>query len=619
MKLQKAIFFNRAPFNKLEINFDDSNIFVFSGTNGKGKTTVLSYIVDSFYELAKKAFQNEFEDKNNKYYRISTNLNTLDLTKPSIVYLRYIDNGNILDYIDLRGDCSEETYNTTIKLNNKIPFGSIGKNSAVTKFWSINNTNEIQDLFSKNLLTYFPAYRYETPNYLNDPYKIKLKFHTNPGYTGYLSNPIEVISDIDVIANWIMDVVLDSKIYPQMFNQVDRQLNIILNSILKNKIRIQTRLGIGARYNTAQRIAVTDVNGNVIYPNIFVMSSGELALFSLFAELIKQADTIGKDISNVSGIVLVDEIEKHLHIKLQKEILPELLSVFPNLQFVLTSHSPFLSLGLADSSLKYRIFDFDNNAILCEPQSNRLFQEVYDILISENDRYAERYTDLCNEIDKSTKPLIITEGKTDWKHIKAAMKELNVKDIDIDFYEYEDTLGDTRLFNLLKDYARIPQSRKIIGVFDRDNSDIIRKVECESKEYYTLGNNVYAFCIPMANRDIYGENTSIEHYYSREDLLKEDDNHRRLFLGDEFYKSGNSKNQKYRTKISGIDHKVQLNSIIDEKVYDAKSDPEEKNSIAMSKDAFASKIYHEDPYVKGFNFNEFNKIFELIRKICNEV
>ena len=66
MKLQKAIFFNRAPFNKLEINFDDSNIFVFSGTNGKGKTTVLSYIVDSFYELAKKAFQNEFEDKNNK-------------------------------------------------------------------------------------------------------------------------------------------------------------------------------------------------------------------------------------------------------------------------------------------------------------------------------------------------------------------------------------------------------------------------------------------------------------------------------------------------------------------------------------------------------------------------
>lgn len=618
MKLQKAIFFNRAPFNKLEINFDDSNIFVFSGTNGKGKTTVLSYIVDSFYELAKKAFQNEFEDKNNKYYRISTNLNTLDLTKPSIVYLRYIDNGNILDYIDLRGDCSEETYNTTIKLNNKIPFGSIGKNSAVTKFWSINNTNEIQDLFSKNLLTYFPAYRYETPNYLNDPYKIKLKFHTNPGYTGYLSNPIEVISDIDVIANWIMDVVLDSKIYPQMFSQVDRQLNIILNSILKNKIRIQTRLGIGARYNTAQRIAVTDVNGNVIYPNIFVMSSGELALFSLFAELIKQADTIGKDISNVSGIVLVDEIEKHLHIKLQKEILPELLSVFPNLQFVLTSHSPFLSLGLADSSLKYRIFDFDNNAILCEPQSNRLFQEVYDILISENDRYAERYTDLCNEIDKSTKPLIITEGKTDWKHIKAAMKELNVKDIDIDFYEYEDTLGDTRLFNLLKDYARIPQSRKIIGVFDRDNSDIICKVECENKEYCTLGNNVYAFCLPMTNRDIYGEYTSIEHYYDRQDLLKEDDNHRRLFLGDEFYKSGNSKDQKYRTKISGIDHKVQLNGIIDEKVYDAKLDPEEEHSIAMSKDAFASKIYHEDPYAKGFNFNEFNKIFELIRKICNE-
>lgn len=72
MRLQKAIFFNRAPFNKLELNFDDSNIFVLSGINGKGKTTVLSYIVDSFYELAKQAFQNEFENIANKFYRVSS-------------------------------------------------------------------------------------------------------------------------------------------------------------------------------------------------------------------------------------------------------------------------------------------------------------------------------------------------------------------------------------------------------------------------------------------------------------------------------------------------------------------------------------------------------------------
>lgn len=74
MRLKKVLFINRAPFDKLELDFDDSNIFLFSGINGKGKTTILSYIVDAFYELAKKGYYNEFEDKANEYYRVSSGL-----------------------------------------------------------------------------------------------------------------------------------------------------------------------------------------------------------------------------------------------------------------------------------------------------------------------------------------------------------------------------------------------------------------------------------------------------------------------------------------------------------------------------------------------------------------
>ena len=37
------------------------------GENGAGKTTILSYIVDAFYELARNAFREEFEDKPNKF------------------------------------------------------------------------------------------------------------------------------------------------------------------------------------------------------------------------------------------------------------------------------------------------------------------------------------------------------------------------------------------------------------------------------------------------------------------------------------------------------------------------------------------------------------------------
>lgn len=71
-------------------------------------------------------------------------------------------------------------------------------------------------IFDNNILTYFPAYRYEQPYYLNDPYKFSVKFNTDSQFNGYLTNPIEVTSEIEALANWIMDVVLDWINYKQV-------------------------------------------------------------------------------------------------------------------------------------------------------------------------------------------------------------------------------------------------------------------------------------------------------------------------------------------------------------------------------------------------------------------
>lgn len=42
------------------------------------------------------------------------------------------------------------------------------------------------------------------------------------------------------------------------------------------------------------------------------------------------------------GIVLIDELETHLHIELQRKILPFLTTFFPRLQFIVTTHSPYI-------------------------------------------------------------------------------------------------------------------------------------------------------------------------------------------------------------------------------------------------------------------------------------
>ena len=59
----------------------------------------------------------------------------------------------------------------------------------------------------------------------------------------------------------------------------------------------------------------------------------------------------------IPGIVLIDEIETHLHLDLQKKIMELLTTVFPNIQFVVSSHSPFI-LNSLDNVI---IYDLENN------------------------------------------------------------------------------------------------------------------------------------------------------------------------------------------------------------------------------------------------------------------
>lgn len=78
--LEKLILINRAPFNQLILDFKENEIAVLSAANGKGKTTILSYIVDAFYEMARPHFLNQFEGKEHKFYRVSSSIYNLDST-----------------------------------------------------------------------------------------------------------------------------------------------------------------------------------------------------------------------------------------------------------------------------------------------------------------------------------------------------------------------------------------------------------------------------------------------------------------------------------------------------------------------------------------------------------
>ena len=615
------------------LDFKEKGINVLSAINGKGKTTVLSHIVDAFYEMAKQCYAGSFEGKENKFYRFSSSIFHLDNSRYSIVYFRFKIDGEFIDYIDCIGkDLTVENYKSAIQLENPIPFErfrNIIKNDNCAKVFSKNLEKEmVLSIFNNNILTYFPSYRYEQPYYLNDPYKFSAEFNTEMVFSGYLPNPIEVTTEIHMFANWIMDVVLDWLNYGKEKTEsvIFQNLNHILSFTLSSKYPDKNlRFGIGKRNNSGQRISVMYDNHKdatyQILPNIFCLSSGELALLSLFGEVLRQGDNIRNNVqlNQFEGIVLIDEVDMHLHIKLQKEILPELFNLFPNIQFIVSSHSPFLNMGLADTlAERSQIIDLDNNGITCSPTNNKLYKEVYDMMIGENQRYADKYNDLVSKIESNSKPIIITEGKTDYRHIRNAINKLGRKDIDVDFYEVPDDWGDSKLQSMLDNLSKIKQRKIVIGIFDRDSKTYLEYLDVEHQQYKTFGNsNVYAFAIPLVNKDIYGESISIEHYYQKTDLLKEDGHHRRLFLGKEFYTSGNSIDGYYQTKISNIKHKVEINGIIDDKVFRS-ADLEQKINVALTKKSFVDLIESDTEYAKDFDFNEFNQIIDIIQDIIKK-
>lgn len=624
MKIEKAIFVNRAPFEKVEFDFLESGVNVLSGINGRGKTTVISHIVDFFYEMARSYFISSFEGKENKYYRYSSDLYNIDDSTYSLFYARFKDEDKCIDYLDCRGTMTEEEYNEKVLLENKIPydqFSHLIEKSNNVKLCPSLDKDKIKKIFKHNILTYFPSYRYEQPGYLTDPYKVNIGFNMESIISSDLLNPIEVISDMKGLAMWFMDVILDSQIYSNQQTSLVliKNLNRIVSASLKSKTSILTRLAIGPRNSDGTRIAISDEEGNVIYPTIFNISSGESALICMFGEILKQADKL-RMVMDVLGIVLIDEVDKHLHIKLQKEILPQLFELFPNIQFIVSSHSPFLNMGLADNSInRTRCFDLDNNALECMPVNNQLYSEVYDMFINENNRYAEKLRLMEDKVSALCKPLVITEGKTDIKHILKAMEVLGI-DLDFDIIDSASQPdGDDNLKKLLNHLAKIKQPHKIIGIFDCDISKTVLEMHPNGNKYKDYGNGVYGFTIPVPEDRVKKGQTriSIEYLYS-DDEIKSPVNESgcRLFLGTEFTRKSMLHNEDNRLTLSKPNGKGE-DKILENNGGQAVYDDNDKNYLAK-KDEFAEAIKNGSIHISEESWNHFKPIFELMSEIMQK-
>jgi predicted ATP-binding protein involved in virulence len=154
--------------------------------------------------------------------------------------------------------------------------------------------------------------------------------------------------------------------------------------------------------------------------SISQLSSGERSLIALVVDITRRLCLANPKSDNPlegNGIVLIDEIDVHLHPSWQRKIVPKLRELFPNLQLVVTTHSPQV-LGVLDKK-HLRIIE-NKNIKKISPHikgrdANSIYEEVFS-LSARLDVYTEKLKSFYTVLEKNTEDarIILDELIEDW-------------------------------------------------------------------------------------------------------------------------------------------------------------------------------------------------------------
>lgn len=127
-----------------------------------------------------------------------------------------------------------------------------------------------------------------------------------------------------------------------------------------------------------------DEDGSKHELRIEQLSEGYKIVIAMVADLaarMAEANPEMENPLNTSGIVLIDEVDLHLHPRWQREILIQLTEVFPNLQFIVSTHSPIIVVGAAEIAQVVNLNTINNDENL--HQNDIQVSNVGQVLLSD--------------------------------------------------------------------------------------------------------------------------------------------------------------------------------------------------------------------------------------------
>lgn len=309
--------------NNIKISLDNnkSKHLLLTGKNGSGKTTTLNGIKKNLKAIqlessiiAIEAYKSEIKDLEQKL-EIEENEDIKDIFKNKIKEKIDFLNKSGIYGLDIKFNCERKLLNSLYK-----------QGKFILSYYDSNRSTNVEEPKGVEKIKLKEVYTFdENPSQIFVKYLVDLK--TQQSFARN-ENDMETVENIN---NW--------------FNRLENAMKSILDD-----------------ESISLKFDYRNYDFKIIQENrepygFNELSDGYSSVLNIVSDLILRIDQNRAGISNdyvfdTEGIVLIDELETHLHIELQKKILPFLVEFFPNIQFIVTTHSPFV-LNSIDNAIIY--------------------------------------------------------------------------------------------------------------------------------------------------------------------------------------------------------------------------------------------------------------------------
>ena len=334
MYLQKLTLHNFKCFENLELEFHP-NLTVIVGANGSGKTSVLEAAAIAVSTL----FVKMDRLSGRSIDKIQAHLKAFSIGSTKDVQPQYP--------VTVKASAVIEKEEATWSRSLNKPAGST----------TVIDAKEIIDIgarFQERLRKgdtslILPVIAYYGTGRLWDYHREKQNdvFETNNRSNGYI-DCVDGTANIKLMMNWFSKMTVQKYQNQELGAGDIPELETVYSAMESCYQRITGSDFVKIQYSMATReleVAYKDPSGKLMRIPINQLSDGYKSTISLVADIayrmaVLNPQLLGDVCRETEGIILIDEVDLHLHPTWQQRILKDLTEIFPKVQFIVSTHAP---------------------------------------------------------------------------------------------------------------------------------------------------------------------------------------------------------------------------------------------------------------------------------------